>query len=113
MQQTCRCPRCSGAVAFGARFCANCGTPLQWQQQTQPPPVYQGQQQLRSDERNWFAFHKENFIALAIGLAFIAAGLALFYSGLLVSLGILPLPIIGVLIILFAVYRIIRGQKGD
>jgi hypothetical protein len=62
---------------------------------------------------SWFAFHKENLIAIGIGLAFIAAGLGLFYSGLLVSFGIFPLPIIGALIILFAVYRIIRGQKGD
>ena len=62
---------------------------------------------------SWFAFHKENLIAIGIGLTFIVAGLGLFYSGLLVALGILPLPIIGALIILFAVYRIIRGQKGD
>ena len=117
MQQWYQCPRCNAQVAFGVRFCGKCGTQLTWpaQQQVQPPPQYQQQtqQQLRRDERNWFTFHKENLIALAIGLAFIAAGLGLFYFGLLASLGILPLPIIGVLIILFAVYRIIRGQKGD
>ncbi len=113
MWQGFNCPSCGTPVAFGIRFCTNCGTQLNWQQQTPPPPVYHGQQQLRRDERNWFTFHKENLIALAIGLAFIAAGLGLFYFGLLASLGILPLPIIGVLIILFAVYRIIRGQKGD
>jgi len=108
-----QCPRCGAPVAAGVKFCGNCGMQLNWQQQTPPPPVYQGHQQPRRDERNWFAFHKENLIALAIGLAFIAAGLALFYFGLLASLGVFPLPIIGALIILFALYRIIRGQKGD
>jgi hypothetical protein len=131
MQQWYQCPRCSTQVAYGTKFCGNCGTQLNWPTQQQQPPNYQPpqqpppqhqqqyqqpvgyQQQLRKNERNWFTFHKENLIALAIGLAFIAAGLGLFYFGLLASLGILPLPIIGVLIILFAVYRIIRGQKGD
>ncbi|MBM3142970.1 MAG: zinc ribbon domain-containing protein [Chloroflexi bacterium] len=46
MQQWYQCPRCGAPVAFGARFCGNCGTQLNWpaQQQTQPPPVYQEQQ---------------------------------------------------------------------
>ena len=45
MQQWYQCPRCGAQVAFGARFCTNCGTQLNWstQQQTQPPPVYQQQ----------------------------------------------------------------------
>jgi uncharacterized membrane protein YvbJ len=112
MQQSYQCPRCGVSVPFGFRFCGNCGTQLNWQQQTPNPPVYQGQQQ-RRDEGNWFTFHKENVIALAIGLAFIAVGLGLFYFGLLGFLGIVPLPILGVLIIIFALYRIIRGQKGN
>lgn len=41
MQQPYQCPNCGYPVAFGARFCGNCGTPLTWQQQTPPPPVYQ------------------------------------------------------------------------
>lgn len=47
MQQTYSCPNCGAQVAFGARFCTSCGTPLNWptQQQTQPPPVYQQPQQ--------------------------------------------------------------------
>ena len=49
MQQTYQCPACGSPVAFGARFCGNCGTQLSWptQQQIQPPPVYQQQQQPR------------------------------------------------------------------
>lgn len=45
MQQWYQCPRCSIQVAFGTRFCGNCGTQLNWpvQQQAQPPPVYQQQ----------------------------------------------------------------------
>lgn len=39
MQQWYQCPRCSAQVAYGTRFCGNCGTTLNWQQQT--PPVYQ------------------------------------------------------------------------
>ena len=47
MQQWYQCPRCGAQVAFGTRFCTNCGTQLNWQtqQQTQPPPVYQQPQQ--------------------------------------------------------------------
>ena len=42
MQQWYKCPRCGASVAFGVRFCGNCGTQLNWstQQQMQPPPVY-------------------------------------------------------------------------
>ncbi len=47
MQQWYQCPGCGAAVAFGVRFCSNCGTQLNWptQQQMQPPPTYQEQQQ--------------------------------------------------------------------
>lgn len=44
MQQWYKCPNCGAPVAFGVRFCGNCGTQLNWPtQQTQPPPVYQQQ----------------------------------------------------------------------
>jgi len=41
MQQWYQCPRCGVQVAFGARFCGNCGMQLNWlaQQQVQPPPI--------------------------------------------------------------------------
>ncbi len=46
MQQWSQCPRCGTQVAFGVRFCTNCGTQLNWPtQQTQPPPAYPEQQQ--------------------------------------------------------------------
>jgi hypothetical protein len=46
MQQWYQCPRCGAPVAFGCRFCTNCGTQLNWPtQQIQPPPVYQHPQQ--------------------------------------------------------------------
>ncbi|MBM3119291.1 MAG: zinc ribbon domain-containing protein [Chloroflexi bacterium] len=46
MQQWYQCPRCGAPVAFGSRFCTNCGTQLNWPtQQIQPPPVYQHPQQ--------------------------------------------------------------------
>jgi NADH:ubiquinone oxidoreductase subunit K len=38
MQQWYQCPRCGAQVAFGARFCGNCQTPLNWPTQQQPPP---------------------------------------------------------------------------
>lgn len=46
MQQWYQCPNCGAQVAFGVRFCDNCGTPLNWptQQQTQLPSSYQQQQ---------------------------------------------------------------------
>jgi len=45
MQQWYQCPRCGAQVAFGARFCGNCGIQLNGptQQQPQPPPHYQQQ----------------------------------------------------------------------
>lgn len=41
------CPNCNAPVAFGVRFCTNCGTPLNWpsQPQMQRPPAYQQQPQ--------------------------------------------------------------------
>jgi len=41
MQQGYQCPRCSAQVAFGVRFCGNCGQPINWQQ---PAQVQQYQQ---------------------------------------------------------------------
>jgi len=43
MQQMYSCPNCGAPVAFGVRFCTNCGTPLNWpsQPQAQPPPAHQ------------------------------------------------------------------------
>ena len=45
MQTMFPCPRCGQLVAFGTRFCGNCGVSLNWpaQQQMKPPPVYQQQ----------------------------------------------------------------------
>jgi hypothetical protein len=45
MQQWYQCPRCGAPVAFGVRFCGNCGTQLNWPTQQQPPPQYQTPQQ--------------------------------------------------------------------
>ncbi|MBM3154412.1 MAG: zinc ribbon domain-containing protein [Chloroflexi bacterium] len=37
MQQMYQCPGCNAIVNFGAKFCANCGMPLNWQPiQSQP-----------------------------------------------------------------------------
>lgn len=45
MSQQFSCPSCGLPVAFGSRFCGNCGTELNWPtQQPQPPLVYQHQQ---------------------------------------------------------------------
>jgi len=41
MRQQFQCPRCGAQVAFGARFCGNCQTPLNWPTQPQPPAQYQ------------------------------------------------------------------------
>ena len=45
MQHQYQCSNCGAPVAFGMRFCGNCGLQLNWptQQQTQPPPNYQQQ----------------------------------------------------------------------
>lgn len=40
MQQMYQCPSCGRPVAFGTRFCGNCGTSFTWQQQMPPPPLY-------------------------------------------------------------------------
>ncbi len=37
MQQIYSCPNCNYPVAFGSKFCINCGTPLTWQQQEYRP----------------------------------------------------------------------------
>lgn len=44
MQQRYKCPSCGTPVAFGVRFCGNCGVQLNWptqQQSPPPPPQYQ------------------------------------------------------------------------
>jgi hypothetical protein len=52
MQQWYQCPRCGAPVAFGVRFCGNCGLQLNWQmQQAQPPPIYQQFQQPRKEPK--------------------------------------------------------------
>ena len=47
MQSQYQCPNCGDQVAFGVKFCGNCGTQLNWptQPQYQPPPQYQQQYQ--------------------------------------------------------------------
>jgi len=47
MSQQVSCPNCGSPVAFGVRFCGNCGTGLNWptQQQMPPEPAYQQPQQ--------------------------------------------------------------------
>jgi len=70
MSQQFSCPSCGSPVAFGSRFCGNCGTQLNLptQQQIQYPPAYQQQmppyyQQRLSYTRqqqygmNWFQRH--------------------------------------------------------
>lgn len=58
MQQWYQCPNCRAPVAFGVRFCGNCGMQLNWptQQQMQPPRQYQQQIQ-QSVHMNWFKRH--------------------------------------------------------
>jgi hypothetical protein len=53
MQQGYQCPRCGAQVAFGARFCGNCQTPLNWptQQQSPPPGPPQYQQQYQQPQQ--------------------------------------------------------------
>jgi hypothetical protein len=43
MQQQYQCSNCGAQVAFGVRFCGNCGVQLNWptHQQVQSTPVYQ------------------------------------------------------------------------
>ena len=46
MQQWYQCPNCGTPIAFGVRFCGNCGTQLNWPtQRMQPPPAYPEQLQ--------------------------------------------------------------------
>jgi len=47
LQQWYQCPKCAAQVAFGARFCGNCGMPLNWSTQQQPQPPSQYQQQIQ------------------------------------------------------------------
>jgi len=60
---------------------------------------------------NWFSFNKQNLISIAIGIAFLGVGLGLYFSGWIVSLGILPFPIIGLGIIIVAIYRILVQER--
>jgi hypothetical protein len=43
MSQQVSCPNCGSPVAFGVRFCGNCGTGLSWPRQQQATPQYQQQ----------------------------------------------------------------------
>jgi hypothetical protein len=40
MQQQYQCSNCGAPVAFGVRFCGNCGLQLSWQTQQQVPPPF-------------------------------------------------------------------------
>jgi hypothetical protein len=44
MQQWYQCPTCGTLVAFGQRFCENCGAQLSYPAQQQPPPSQYQQQ---------------------------------------------------------------------
>jgi hypothetical protein len=44
MQQSYQCPSCGAPVAFGQRFCENCGAQLSYPPQQQPPPSQYQQQ---------------------------------------------------------------------
>ena len=35
MQQGYQCPNCGNTVAYGVRFCGNCGTQMNWSMQQQ------------------------------------------------------------------------------
>ena len=59
MQQWYQCPRCGAQVAFGAGFCNNCGTQLNWPTQQQPPPQYQQQYQQASYYQHSQREHKQ------------------------------------------------------
>ena len=67
------CPICGAPVAFGVRFCDNCGTPLNWQtqQQSQPPPVHRQPQQQSS---SWLVVS----IALAAIVLLVGGGIFAF-----------------------------------
>jgi hypothetical protein len=57
MQQQYQCPNCGVLVAFGVRFCGNCGTQLNWPTQ-QVQPSLQFQQQIQQPvQMNWFKRH--------------------------------------------------------
>lgn len=45
LQQWYQCPNCGGHIAFGVRFCGNCGTQLNWPTQQQSPSSQYQQQQ--------------------------------------------------------------------
>jgi len=95
MQQWYQCPSCGVTVAFGARFCGNCGASLNWPiQQTQPPPVNQQQiQQSRSYEQQ-----RRGTIFGALGVVFAV-----------LSLGFFPI-IFGAVALAFGVIGIVRGS---
>lgn len=95
MQQWYQCPSCGATVAFGTRFCGNCGTQLNWPtQQTQPPPAYQQQiQQSRSYEQR-----RGGITFGALGIVFAV-----------LSLGLFPI-IFGAVALVFGVIGIVRDS---
>ena len=69
MQQWYQCPRCGAPVAFGTRFCTNCGMQLNWPtQQLQPPPGYQQQQPIPAEKKAKTS-RKNPFIGCGVLLA--------------------------------------------
>lgn len=66
MQQMYYCPNCNYSIAFGARYCGNCGTPLNWSppQQIQPPPFYSqpcGYQQTQWDYQQMPSYQQQQY----------------------------------------------------
>lgn len=70
MQQWYQCPRCGSPVAFGVRFCGNCGTELNWpMQQTQP--IHKGAETEVTRHRELEGFKSLNKRATSIYWIFI------------------------------------------
>jgi hypothetical protein len=84
MQQQYQCSNCGAQVAFGMRFCGNCGLQLNWPaQQTQPQEYYQQQTQ-QPVQMHWFKRHLNWTYFLGIFAMYATFGL------ILLTLAIIP-----------------------
>lgn len=75
MQQWYQCPNCGAPVAFGARFCGNCGTQLNWPTQQQQRYHGDGQQMPQARKANPLLV---GFVALMAILLLVIGGVFVF-----------------------------------
>jgi len=94
MQQMYSCPNCNYPVAFGTKFCTNCGTPLMWQPQPPPPTLLPKEQQQQEQGQRQQTATKTRKHPLAIAFTLLIVVALLVTAGIFAFGELSPIPVI-------------------